>query len=242
MAIGGNHFIHIIRRNINISLLIFNNRIYGLTKGQYSPTTPKGSITKTSPDGSIEEPFNPGELVMGSQGSFFARVPDTDPKMMKEVFIKAALHKGTAVVEVLQNCVIFNNDVHGNITGKEVRDDHQIYLKHGERMIFGKNRDKGLVLKNNKLEVAVIGKDGITENDILVHNAVDPGSDLHYSLVRMDFPEFPVAMGIIRSVEKSVYEDLLYEQMRLASETSRVTCMDELLKSGNTYEINETGN
>ncbi|MCB9014104.1 MAG: 2-oxoacid:ferredoxin oxidoreductase subunit beta [Bacteroidales bacterium] len=240
MAIGGNHFIHVIRRNINLNILIFNNRIYGLTKGQYSPTTPKGSVTKTSPEGSIEEPFNPGELVMGSQGSFFARVVDTDPKMMKEVFIKAALHQGTSVVEVLQNCVIFNNDVHQNITGKDVRDDHQIYLEHGKPMIFGKNRNKGLRHSCNRVEVVTIGENGITEKDIAIHDAVTPENSLHYDLVRMGQPEYPVAMGIIRSVGSSVYEEMLYDQISHSKEKTSIKCMDDLLKSGNTFEINET--
>lgn len=239
MAIGGNHFIHVIRRNIKMSILIFNNRIYGLTKGQYSPTTPKGSVTKTSPEGSIEEPFNPGELVMGSQGSFFARVVDTDVKMMKEVFVEAASHKGTAVVEVLQNCVIFNNDVHDNITGKEVKGDHQIYLKHGEPMIFGKNRDKGLILKNNKFEVVTIGENGITEKDIMIHDAKSSDAAMHYNLIRLDQPEYPMAMGIIRAVSKTVYEDMLYDQIAHSNEKNPVKCMDDLLKSGNIFEINE---
>ena len=138
MAIGGNHFIHLLRRNIDINIILFNNKIYGLTKGQYSPTTPIGSITKTSPDGTIEPPFLPGELAMGAQGTFYARVVDTDPKMMSEVFIEAARHKGTSLIEVLQNCVIFNNQVHADITGKDVREEHQIYLEHGKPMIFGK--------------------------------------------------------------------------------------------------------
>ncbi len=240
MAIGGNHFIHLIRRNIKLSLLIFNNKIYGLTKGQYSPTTPKGSVTKTSPEGSIEEPFNPGELVMGSQGSFFARVVDTDVKMMKDVFVKASLHKGTAVVEVLQNCVIFNDDVHNNITGKDVKEDHQIYLKHGQPMIFGKNRDKGLILRNNKFEVVTIGANGITEKDIMIHDAVSNDAVMHYNLIRMDQPEFPLAMGIIRAVEKTVYEDMLHDQIELSEKKTSIKCMDDLLKSGNTFEINET--
>ena len=238
MAIGGNHFIHVIRRNIDMSILIFNNRIYGLTKGQYSPTTPKGSITKTSPEGSIEEPFNPGELVMGAQGSFFARVVDTEPKMMKEIFIESERHKGTAVVEVLQNCVIFNNDVHQNITGKDVRADHQIYLKHGEPMIFGNNHEKGLILKNNRLEVAIIGENGVTEKDILVHDAQSANASLHYNLARMDQPEYPVAMGVIRAVPKAVYEEMLYEQIEHSQENNPIKCMDDLLKSGNTFVIN----
>lgn len=240
MAIGGNHFIHVIRRNLNLSILIFNNRIYGLTKGQYSPTTPQGSVTKTSPEGTIEEPFNPGELVMGAQGSFFARVVDTEPKMMKEVFIQAAKHKGTAVVEILQNCVIFNNDIHSNITGKEVKQDHQIYLKDGEPMLFGKDHEKGLILRNNKIEMATLGQNGITLKDVLVHHTNDPDASIHYDLVRMNQPELPMAMGVIRAVSRSVYEDVLYDQIAHSKENSKINCMDDLLKSGNVFEINDT--
>jgi len=238
MAIGGNHFIHVIRRNIDLSILLFNNQIYALTKGQYSPTTPKGSITKTSPDGTIENPFKPGELVMGAQGTFFARVIDTDPRMMKEVFIEADKHKGTAVVEILQNCVIFNDDVHRKITGKDVRLDNQIYLKHGEPMIFGKNRDKGLIMKNNHFEVVILGQDGITEKDVLVHNAHDKESGIHYNLVRMSLPDLPVAMGIIRDVENNVYETLLFDKIRNAKAKSNIKNVDDLLKSGNVFNIN----
>lgn len=239
MAIGGNHFIHLIRRNINVNFLLFNNKIYGLTKGQYSPTTPKGSVTKTSPDGSIESPFLPGELVMGSQGTFFARVVDNDIKMMKEVLLKASQHKGTSVVEVLQNCVIFANEVHNEITGKDVKHDHQIYLKHKEPMIFGKNRDKGLVLRGHRFEVVKIGENGITEKDIMVHNARDPEDTTHYMLTRMALPEYPVAMGVIRDVKTPVYETLLYDQVEEAKSHSDIKNVDQLLKSGNTFEINE---
>ena len=239
MAIGGNHFIHLIRRNININFLLFNNKIYGLTKGQYSPTTPIGSVTKTSPDGTIESAFMPGELVMGAQGTFFARVVDNDIKMMKEVFIEAANHKGTSVVETLQNCVIFANDVHNEITGRDVKDDHQIFLRHGEPMIFGKNRDKGLILKSNKFEVVTIGENGITEDDILIHNAHDPEDTTHYMLARMSLPEYPVAMGVIRAVKTPVYESMLYDQIERKKETSRIKNVNELLRSGNTFEINE---
>ncbi len=238
MAIGGNHFIHIVRRNINVNIILFNNKIYGLTKGQYSPTTPKGSITKTSPEGTIENPFMPGELVMGAQGTFFARVVDTDPKMMKEVLIEASNHKGTSVVEVLQNCVIFNNEVHKEITGKDVKDDHQLYLKHGEPMIFGKNRDKGLVLRCNRFEVVTIGKDGITEKDILVHNSHDWEDTTHYMLSRLTLPDFPVALGVIRAVDSTVYESLMYDLVKSAKEKSPYQNMDQLMRSGNVFEIN----
>lgn len=239
MAIGGNHFIHILRRNIDVNILLFNNKIYGLTKGQYSPTTPQGSVTKTSPDGSIESPFRPGELVMGAQGTFFARVVDNDVKMMREVFVEASKHKGTAVVEVLQNCVIFANQIHNEITGRDVKDDHQIYLKHGEKMIFGKNRDKGLVLSCNRFEVVEIGKNGITEDDIMVHNATDPEDTTHYMLARMTLPDYPVAMGVIRSVKNPVYETMLYDQLEERQKTSPIKNMDQLLNSGNVFEINE---
>lgn len=238
MAIGGNHFIHLIRRNININFLLFNNKIYGLTKGQYSPTTPIGSVTKSSPDGTIESAFMPGELVMGAQGTFFARVVDTDVKMMKEVFLEAAKHKGTSVVEALQNCVIFANEVHNEITGKDVRADHQIYLKHGERMLFGKNREKGLIFKGNRFEVVTIGEDGITEEDIMIHNAHDPDDVTHYMLARMGLPEYPVAMGVIRAVKNPVYESMLYEQIKLKKESSKIKNVDQLLRSGNTFMIN----
>lgn len=238
MAIGGNHFIHLIRRNIDINVLLFNNKIYGLTKGQYSPTTPKGSVTKTSPHGTIENPFNPGELTMGAQGTFFARVIDKEPKVMKEVFIEAHKHKGTSIVEVLQNCVIFNNDVHEQITGKDVKADRTIYLEHGKPMIFGKERDKGLILdKGYNLEVVTIGENGITEDDLLVHNAYDSNPNLHYMLGRMTYPEFPVAVGVIRSVKDSTYEVLLDEQVEHEKANSKIKNMTDLLNSGSVHVI-----
>jgi 2-oxoglutarate ferredoxin oxidoreductase subunit beta len=236
MAIGGNHFIHLIRRNINVNVLLFNNKIYGLTKGQYSPTTPKGSITKTSPEGTIENAFKPGELAMGAQGTFFARTVDTDPKMMREVFRAAAEHKGTSVVEILLNCVIFANQVHNDITGKDVRDDNQIYLQHGKPMIFGKERTKGLRMNGDKMEVVTIGENGVTEADLIVHNAHDQDDTNHYRLARMELPGFPVAMGVIRAVKSTVYESELFDQVQHAKQTAKIKSMDELLHSGNTFE------
>ncbi len=236
MAIGGNHFIHTIRRNINVNLLLFNNKIYGLTKGQYSPTTPKGSVTKTSPEGTIENAFKPGELTMGAQGSFFARTVDSDPKMMKKVFAAAAEHKGTSVVEILLNCVIFANQVHKDITGRDVRDDHQIFLEHGKPMIFGKDREKGLMMHCNKMEVVTIGKNGVTEDDLIVHNAKDEDDTNHYRLVRMELPEFPVAMGVIRSIDSSVYESEMFDLVQHARKETKIKNMDDLLHSGNVFE------
>lgn len=237
MAIGGNHFIHILRRNINVNIILFNNKIYGLTKGQYSPTTPVGSITKTSPEGTIENPFLPGELAMGAQATFFARVVDTDPKMMKEVFTVAANHKGTSLIEVLQNCIIFNNKVHEEITGKEFRKDHQLYLEHGKPMIFGENNNKGIIASGSKLIVADIGKNGVSERDILIHDAYSPDDTRQYMLSRMTLPDYPVAMGVIRQWGTDVYESLLHNQIQKAKETSPIKNVTDLLNSGNTFKI-----
>lgn len=236
MAIGGNHFIHIMRRNINVNILLFNNKIYGLTKGQYSPTTPKGSVTKTSPEGTIENAFKPGELTMGAQGTFFARTVDSDPKMMREVFKAAAEHKGTSVVEILLNCVIFANQVHKDITGKDVRADNQIYLEHGKPMIYGKDHNKGLMMRNDKMITVTVGENGVTEKDLIVHNAHDFDDTNHYRLVRMSLPDYPVAMGVIRATQDSVYESDLHHQVENAKANTKIRTMDELLHSGNTFE------
>lgn len=237
MAIGGNHFIHIIRRNIDVNILLFNNQIYGLTKGQFSPTSPVGTVTKTSPHGTIEHPFNPGELVMGAQGTFFARVVDTNPRMMTDAMFEAAKHDGTSVIEILQNCVIFADKAHASITSKDLRDDFQIHLRHGEPMIFGKEKNKGIRLNGTKLEVVTIGENGITLDDILVHDqySLDPG--IHLMLAKIAPPDFPVALGVIRSASFSTYDDKVVEQMQAARQTSKIQCVDDLLNSGDVFEI-----
>lgn len=236
-AIGGNHFIHAIRRNIDLNVVLFNNKIYGLTKGQYSPTTPLGQVTKTSPQGTIERPFNPGELVIGAQGTFFARGVDTNPKMMTEIFFEAAKHKGLSLVEILQNCVIFNHKIHALITSKETKDDNQLHLEHGKPMIFGKEKNKGIRLNGMHLEVVSIGENGITENDLLVHDAEQDSPFIHLMLARMAPPEFPVALGVIRSVKFPSYSDRMLEQIEEAKATSPVKNVDDLLRSGGTWEV-----
>jgi 2-oxoglutarate/2-oxoacid ferredoxin oxidoreductase subunit beta len=237
LAIGGNHFIHIIRRNIDLNIILFNNQIYGLTKGQFSPTTPMGSVTKTSPQGTIEHPFNIGELVMGAQGTFFARAVDTNPRMMTEIMFEAARHDGTSVMEILQNCVIFADGAHENITAKDVKDDFQIHLKNGEPMIFGKNHDKGLVFREGHIQVVKLGENGITEDDLLVHDQYqqDPGFQL--MLAKMSPPHYPVAVGVIRSAMYPTYDDLVEEQIQAAKATSPIKNVDDLLNSGETWEI-----
>lgn len=237
MAIGGNHFIHTIRRNIDINILLFNNKIYGLTKGQFSPTTPQGSKTKTSPQGTFERPFNPGELVIGSQGNFFARALDTNPKAMTTVFLEAAKHKGTSVVEILQNCVIFFNKAHELITNKETRDDNQLWLEHGKPLIFGKNKNKGIVLRGTRLEVVTIGEHGITESDLLVHDQYEKDPGIHMMIARMMPPEFPVALGIIRSVGAVTFDQSMMDVIEHEQATSRIKTADDLLQSGPTWTI-----
>lgn len=237
MAIGGNHFIHIARRNPDINYLMFNNKIYGLTKGQYSPTTPKGSKTKTSPQGSYETPFNPGELVIGARGKFFARVVDTNLKLMTQVFRQAAEHKGTSIVEILANCVIFNNQVHALITGRDTKDDNQIVLEAGKPMIFGRDNNKGIVLRGTKLEAVEIGKDGITEADLLVHDPSDPDPGIHLMLANMAPPELPAAMGVIRAVVAETLEDAMHNSIAHERKIGKIKCMDDLLNSGGTWTI-----
>ncbi len=240
LAIGGNHFIHLVRRNIDINLILFNNRIYGLTKGQYSPTSDRGFKSKTSPFGTVEDPFIPGQLAIGARGTFFARSIDGNMKMSQSVFEEAAKHKGTSVVEVLQNCVIYNNGIHSAITDPNHRADRQLFLEHGKPMLFGAENEKGLVFENAKLKVVEIGKDGYTIDDILVHDAEEVDPTLHLALINMQLPDFPVAFGVIRNVDALVYDQELVKQIDEVQQKRKVTCVDELLNSGNTWEV--TGN
>jgi 2-oxoglutarate ferredoxin oxidoreductase subunit beta len=237
LAIGGNHFIHIIRRNVDINVILFNNEIYGLTKGQYSPTSEKGIITKTSPYGTVEEPFSVGELVIGAKGKFFARTMDSNVALSTKIYSEAARHKGTSVIEVLQNCVIFNDGIHDTIGGKEVRDDRTIILKQGEPMIFGFSNEKGLILDGLKLKVVKLGENGITEKDLLVHDAHESNPGIQYMLANMKYPEYPVAFGIIRSVAGDTYEKAVEHQIEEIKKISKIKNMDDLLKSGSTWKI-----
>ncbi len=237
LAIGGNHFIHLVRRNISVNLVLFNNEIYGLTKGQYSPTSKKGILTKTSPFGTIEAPFHPGELVIGAQGKFFARTIDTNVKLSTKIFIEAGEHEGASVVEVLQNCVIFNDKTFAEISDREVKEERQIILEHGKPMIFGKNRDKGLVLDGLKLKVVKIGEDGITEKDLLVHVSNENNPGIHTMLANMRWPNYPVALGVIRNVSAPTYDQAMENQINKVKESSKIKNMDDLLKSGNTWEV-----
>lgn len=237
MAIGGNHFIHTVRRNLNINLIVFNNEIYGLTKGQYSPTSKMGAKTKTSPYGTVEPPFRPGELVIGAQGHFFARTIDVMVQLSTEIFEEAARFEGTSVVEALVNCVIFNDGTHDSISSKEFRDDRTIVLRHGEKMVFGKDKNKGLVLEGLGLKVVTIGQDGYTLDHVLTHNAHEENPGIHLMLSNMSYPEFPVAMGVIRAVKGIPYEQRVKTQIAEVQQKAKIKTMDDLLTSGSTWTV-----
>ena len=234
MAIGGNHFIHVLRRNLDLNILLFNNEIYGLTKGQFSPTSLVGQKTKSSPYGNIQQPFSPGELAIGAQARFFARIGGNNPKDMSKLFIEAHNFKGTSLIEVLQNCVIFNDGCFTNVTDKAVKEDKQIYLEHGEPMIFGKEKNKGLVLNGLKLEVVTIGENGVSEEDILIHDATLKDPTLHQMLVRL---EYPIATGVIRRVEDVTLEERMDDLHKQVKANSNFKRTNDLFFSGETYEV-----
>lgn len=237
LAIGGNHFIHEVRRNIDINILLMNNKIYGLTKGQYSPTTDRGSVTKSSPYGTVEDPFIPAELVFGARGTFFARSFDIEGAVTVEILTAAARHKGAAVCEVLQNCVIFNHNIHSYVTDKEVRADRTIHLRHGEKMIFGKEMNRGIVLDGYLLKAVTIGEDGYTMDDVLVHDAKTPNFVMHQMLAMMDGHELPLAIGVIRDVDAPNYTDELERQIVEVKGKKNFKSLREYILSGDTWEV-----
>jgi 2-oxoglutarate ferredoxin oxidoreductase subunit beta len=237
LAIGGNHFIHAVRRNIDINILLFNNKIYGLTKGQYSPTSDRGFVSKSSPYGTTEDPFIPAELVFGARGNFFARSIDVELNISQEVMVAAAKHKGASVVEVLQNCVIFNNGIHSAITDRDVRADRTIHLRHGEKMIFGKDGNRGLVRDGFLLKAVTIGEDGYTLDDVLVHDAHCKSNFLHQQLAMMDGKELPLAIGIIRDVEAPTYNDGVNEQVAEVRARKGFNSLRDMILAGETWEV-----
>ena len=237
LAIGGNHFIHSVRRNVDINVLLFNNQIYGLTKGQYSPTTKKGYVTKSSPYGTVERPFRPAELTLGSRGTFFGRLLDVDLKNAQATMTAAAKHKGTSVIECLVNCVIFNDGAHSWLSEKESRAERLIFLEHGKPIIFGKEGNKGLVQEGFKLKVVTIGEGGYTKEDILVHDACCEDATLHTMLAMMEGPEFPIAMGVIRSVADETYHEAVESQIAEIQAKSKLKSFDDLIDSCEQWEM-----
>lgn len=237
LAIGGNHFIHANRRNINLSMILLNNRIYGLTKGQYSPTSPRGFVSKSSPYGTVEDPFRPAELCFGARGNFFARAVATDAPGTISVLKAAHSHKGTSVCEILQNCVIFNNGTHDSVYSKEGRAKNAIYLEHGKPMIFGAENEYGLMQEGFGIKVVKIGENGISEKDLLVHDAHCPDNTLQLKLAMMEGPDFPIALGVIRDVEAPTYDDGVTQQIEEVKQQKKYHTFAELLETNDIWTI-----
>ena len=236
LSIGGNHLIHAMRRNVDLKILLFNNRIYGLTKGQISPTSEMGKKTKSTPWGSIDQPLHPIAVALGSEATFVARTVDVHTKHLEEVVKRAAAHRGTALVEIYQNCNIFNDGAFSYATEKGVKDDNVLALEHGKPLIFGKDRDKGLRFRNGQLEVVKLG-DGVTEKDLVVHDEKQENGVLAYMLSRLQHPEFPEPMGVFRAVDRPVYEDMLHAQIDDAKRKKGLGDLGKLLRDGPTWTV-----
>jgi len=234
LSIGGNHFIHVLRRNLDINILLFNNRIYGLTKGQYSPTSEQGKITKSTPFGSVDYPFNPTAVALGADGTFVARSIDVEAKHLQDMLRRAYEHPGTAFIEILQNCNIFNDGAFAHLTEKDIKADHQLVLEHGKPLIFGKNRDKGIRLLGHALEVVALGS-GISESDLLVHD--ERNSALGFLLSSMGPPQFPTPIGVFRAIERPTYESTLADQAVNAKQRLGEGNLEELLNRGDTWSV-----
>lgn len=236
LSIGGNHLLHAIRRNVDLTILLFNNRIYGLTKGQYSPTSERGKRTKSSPQGSLEYPLQPLSVAIGAEATFVARSHDVNVKHLTGVLERAARHKGTAFVEIYQNCNIFNNKAFDYATGKATKEDMTIVLEHGRPVIFGKNRDKGIRLNGLDPEVVHLG-DGITEDDLLFHDEQAAEPTLAYLYSRMYYPDFPEPIGVFRAIERPTYETMLQDSIDQAIETKGEGRLEDLFASGETWTV-----
>ena len=243
LSIGGNHLMHCLRRNINIKIVLFNNRIYGLTKGQYSPTSEMGKKTKSSPFGTVEKPINPLSIAVAAKAGFVARAIDTDSSHLRKMLLRMARYKGSAFLEILQNCNVFNDGAFRDFTHKDVKSDRTVYLRHGEPIIFGRDNDKGISMRGGAsglLEPEVVNTSNVDRAEILVHDEAasgTAGSALAYLLAQLEPPEFPAPLGVFRSVEKSVYGELLDDQIEQAQNTLGKGNFFKHLHSGDTWKV-----
>lgn len=238
LSIGGNHLLHLMRRNVNVNILLFNNRIYGLTKGQYSPTSVEGTKTKSTPLGSLDRPLNPLRFALSAEASFVARTVDNNPKHMIETFKAAAAHPGLSFVEILQNCVIFNDKTWDPVYGKETRDENLLVLEEGQPLIFGKNRDRGILLDRTlKPKVVTLGEDGVTAEDLVVHSPRD--AELLYPslLAQMAAPDYPTPIGLIRAIERPTYESLVHSQIDAAVARKGTDDFAAVLRGDNSWTV-----
>src|ERR1043165_9431550 len=237
LSIGGNHFMHVLRRNLDINYILFNNRIYGLTKGQYSPTSVFGQRTKSTPMGVIDYPVNPLSLAIASEATFVARSIDIDVKHLGAMVEAVAKHKGVSFLEVYQNCNIFNDGAFDYFAERSVRQDKVLYLEHGKPMIFGKDRNKGIRMNGAHPEVVTIGENGITEADILVHDIHLQDPSVAFMLARMEQPDFHQPVGVFRAVERPSYDEMLTDQIESAIAKSGPGSLDKLINSGDMWTV-----
>ena len=235
LSIGGNHLLHAMRRNVDLKIILFNNRIYGLTKGQYSPTSLPGTKTKSSPMGSLEQAFNPISVALGAEATFIARTIDVEQKHMGEVLRRAAEHKGTAFVEIFQNCLIFNDGTWDSVSDREIRDDNRVVLEHGKPMIFGKNLDKGVRL--NGLAPEVVSLDEVDPSELLVHDEFAESPNLAFVLSRMVNPAFPAPIGVFRQVQHPTYEQGVIGQVTQARKSRGPGKLSDLYSASDTWTI-----
>ena len=237
LSIGGNHFIHLCRRNVDITIILFNNRIYGLTKGQYSPTSVKGQITKSSPYGVIENPFNPVKMALAAGATFVARTIDREVKHLAEMIRLAAEHKGTSVLEVYQNCVIFNDGAFKSLTDKATKKENVVFMENGKPLIFGNNNDKALNWTCNNYEIIKIDENTNTEG-LIKHDATAGHAAAEFALADLnEIPGMPTPIGVFRDIKEPTYEDLLHDQIEQVTKKKGKGDLHQLLFSGNTYVI-----
>lgn len=234
LSIGGNHILHICRRNVDVKIILFNNRIYGLTKGQYSPTSELGKINKTAPLGTVERPINPTSLALAAGATFVARSVDIYSKHLQEVFRRAALHRGTAFIEVFQNCNVFNDEAFVDFTDPAVREEKNLFLEHGKPMRFGKQREWGLRLSGLRLEKVKVGEGGVGEQDVLVHDEASTNPGPAFLLSQM---EYPVPLGVFRAVSEPTFEDRVYAQMEEARKKQGPGDLQKLVYSGDLWDV-----
>ena len=236
LSIGGNHFMHALRRNVGLKVLLFNNRIYGLTKGQYSPTSEVGKRTKSTPVGSVDTPFDPISVALGAGATFVARSVDIFQPHLKSVLKRAAEHKGSAFVEIFQNCNIFNDKAFSNVTDKEARNENALYLEHGKPLTFGKDVERGILRRGDDLEVVELGSDGVTAEDCITWDEARGNPALAFELAHLDSSRFPVPLGVFRAVDHPVYEDEVLKQIK-AQEEARPGKLEDLLYAGDTWTV-----
>ena len=238
LSIGGNHIMHCMRRNMNLNILLVNNRIYGLTKGQYSPTSPMGQVTKSTPEGSIDYPINAISIAIASEATFIARTLDTDPAHMSYILERAQNHKGVSFVEIYQNCIIFNDKAFSPVTGRETKDDRMVFLEPDKPLLFGKNRSKAIRLKGLQPEIVDMPASGTIPKDVLIHNEKEASPHYAYLLTQMMHPEMPVPFGVFRAIEKPTYDDMLENQVQSAIKAKGKGTLKNLIYGAPTWKVN----